>query len=85
MKKILKKISDIQNAMRVLEIMDKVSCDIEKSTVIKDYYVIKPKHSIPKEDAEDLRKIILYKEHYKKRSRLWKLFFPNIREGYRFL
>lgn len=90
MRRFLKKISDIPNAMRVLEIMDKCGgVDIEKVTrkgfEELDCWMIKPKWYVSKADAEDLRTITLHKEHYYKRSKIWKLVFPNIREGYRFL
>lgn len=90
MKRFFKKLSDIKNAIRVLEIMDECGgVDIEKVTrdgLDKyDYWVIKPKRYISKVDAEDLRKITLFKEHYCKRSRIWKIIFPNIIDGYRFL
>lgn len=89
MKKFLKRLSDVKNAMRVLEIMDKCGCDIEKVT--RDgldeynYWRIKPKWYVSKEEAEDLQTIILFKEHYCKRSKVWNIIFPNIRKGYRFL
>lgn len=90
MKKLLKKLADIQNAMRVLEIMDKCGgVDIEKVTrdgLDKyDYWIIEPKRYVSKTDAEDLRRITLHKEHYKNRSRLWKIIFPNVIDGHRFL
>ena len=89
MKKFLSKISDIKNAMRVLEIMDKCGCDIEKVTrdgLDKcDYWTIKPKWYVSEQDAKDLRTIILHKRHYYKRNKIWKIIFPNIRDGYRFL
>ena len=84
MKKFLKKLSDIPNAMRVLEIMDNCGCDIE---YVEDSgkWKIKPKWYVSKEEAEDLQTIILFKEHYCKRSKIWNVIFHNIREGYRFL
>lgn len=85
MKKLFKKISDIKNAMRILEIMDKCGCDIEKVDGCDDCWKIKPKWYVTKKEAEDLRKIVLYKEHYCKRNKIWKIIFPNIREGFRFL
>jgi hypothetical protein len=89
MKKWLKKISDIKNAMRVLEVMDNCECDIEKVTrdgLDKcDYWEIKPKWYVSEKDAKDLQTIILYKEHYCKRGKIWRFIFRNIREGYRFL
>lgn len=83
-RKILKRISDIPNAFRVLDIMDNVGCDIEE-TDYKGKYSIKPKWYVTEQEAKDLRTIILYKEHYKKRSNIWYLIFHNIRKGYRFL
>ena len=89
MKRFLAWISDIKNAMRVLEIMDKCGCDIEKVTrdgLDKgDYWKIVPKWYVSEKDAKDLQTICLYKEHYCKRSHLWERIFPNIREGYRYL
>ena len=90
MKKFFKKLADIQNALRVLEIMDECGgVDIErvdrKGFDNSDYWRIKPKGYVSQEQAEDLRKITLYKYHYKKRSKLWKIIFPNVRDGYRFL
>lgn len=89
MKRLLKKISDIKNAMRVLEIMDKCGCDIERVMLDgcekNDYWKIKPKWYVSEKDAKDLQTIILHKEHYCKRSKIWNLIFPNIIKGYRFL
>ena len=86
MKKWLKKISDIKNAMRVLEVMYKCGCDIEKVTRDSldkcDYWEIKPKWYVSEKDAKDLQTIVLHKEHYYKRSKIWKLIFRNIREEY---
>lgn len=84
LKKLLKRISDIPNAFRVLDIMDNVGCDIEE-TDYKGKYRIKPKWYVTEQEAKDLRTIILYKEHYKKRNNIWCLIFHNIRKGYRFL
>ena len=84
MKKFLAKISDIKNAMRVLEIMDRCGCDIEEVDGM-NYYRIRPKYYVSRTDAEDLRKIISYKEHYCKRSRIWNIIFPDVRDGCRFL
>lgn len=89
MKKFFKRIADIKNAMRVLEIMDKCGCDIEKITrdglSEHDYWRIKPKWYVSGKDAKDLQEIVLHKQHYCKRSKLWKFIFSNIRVGYRFL
>ena len=89
MKKFLAKISDIKNAMRVLEIMDKCGCDIEHvardGLDEYDYWKIVPKWYVSGKDAEDLQEIVLHKQHYCERSKLWKIIFPNIREGYRYL
>lgn len=80
----LKRISDIPNAFRVLDIMDNAGCDIEE-TDCKGKYRIKPKWYVTEQEAKDLRTIILYKEHYKKRNNIWYLIFHSIRKGYRFL
>ena len=89
MKRFLAMLSDIKNAMRVLEIMDKCGCDIEKETRDGlgdgDYWNIIPKWYVSEKDAKDLQEIILHKQHYCKRSKLWKIIFPNIREGCRYL
>lgn len=85
MKKWLKKISDIKNAMRVLEVMDNCGCDIEKVACDGDSWEIKPKWYVSEKDAKDLQTIVLHKKHYCKRSNAWKFIFKNIREGYRFL
>jgi len=84
MKKFLAKISDIKNAMRVLEIMDNCGCDIEHVEE-SDAWKIKPKWYVSKEEAEDLQNIVLHKEHYCKRNKLWNIIFPSIREGCRYL
>ena len=90
MEKLFKKLADIPNALRVLEIMDECGgVDIErvdrKGFEHSEYYRIKPKGYVSQKEAEDLRKITLYKQHYKKRSRFWKIIFPNVRDDYRFL
>lgn len=82
-KKILAKISDLPNAYRVLDIMDNAGCDIEEMR--KGYYKIIPKWYITEQEAKDLRTIVLHKQHYKKRSKIWYIIFYNVREGYRFL
>ena len=84
-KSLLAKISDLPNAYRVLEIMDLAGCDIEKIESCNDKYRIKPKWYVTKQEAEDLRNIILHKSHYKKRNNLWYKIFHNTRKGYRFL
>lgn len=82
--KLLSKILDIPNALRVLEIMDKVGCDIEKVKDLNgDYWKIKPKWYVSEKEAKDLQKIVLFHEHCKKRNRLWYKIF-RIRDGYRF-
>ena len=83
-KNILAKISDLPNAYRVLEIMDNAGCDIEKiESIPYDWYRIKPKWYVNRKEAEDLRTIILYKEHYQKRNKIWYKIFHNIRENCR--
>lgn len=82
-KRLLARISDLPNAYRVLDIMDNTGCDIEEITT--DHYRIKPKWYVTKQEAHDLRTIILHKEHYKKRNNLWYKIFNHTRKGYRFL
>ena len=82
-KRLLARISDLPNAYRVLDIMDNAGCDIEKTR--KGYYAIKPKWYITEQEAKDLRTIILHKQHYKKRNKIWYMIFHHVREGYRFL
>ena len=88
MKRFLMKLSDIQNVYRVLEIMDNCACDIEKDMTDgfseHDCWRIKPKWTVTEKEARDLQNIILHKEHYGKRSKFWKLLFPNFIEGGRF-
>lgn len=90
MRNFLKRISDIKNAMRVLEIMDAAGCDIEKVTregfADGNYWQIKPKWYVAEKEAKDLQKIISFKEnYYGNHHRFWKIWFRNIREGYRYL
>lgn len=87
MRKFLRRLSDLPNAYRVLDIMDKAGCDIEEVITrnCSIYYRIKPKWWVSKKDAEDLRKIVLYKEHYKERNKIWYKIFSNYRKGKRFL
>lgn len=64
MKKIIKHLSNLKDALRVLEIMDKCGgVDIEKVTdsdlAHSDYWRIKPKGYVSQKDAEDLRTITL--------------------------
>lgn len=84
MKKFLAKMSDIKNSMRVLEIMDECGCDIE-FVEESGKWKIKPKWYVSEKDAKDLQEIILHKQHYCKRNKLWNVVFPNVREGYRYL
>ena len=85
-KKILARISDLPNAYRVLDIMDNAGCDIEViENTHNTRYRIKPKWYVTKQEAYDLRTIILHKEHYKKRNNLWYKIFNHTRKGYRFL
>ena len=82
MVKLIKNLSNIKDAFRVLEIMDKVGVDIEE--ISENRWKIKPKCHISEEEAKDLRVICLYKEHYKKSSKLFHaLFYKNTRYGYR--
>ena len=88
MRNIIKDLSNLKDAFRVLEIMDKCGCDIEKVTrdgLDKcDYWRVKPKCYLSERDAKDLRKIGLYKEHYSKESKLFRwLFYRRFRAGSR--
>ena len=58
MRKLLKKISDLKNAYRVLEVMDKAGCDIEQVSNMNGYYKLKPKWYVSERDAKDLQKIV---------------------------
>lgn len=64
MRKLLKKISDLKNAYRVLEVMDKAGCDIEQVSNMNGYYKLKPKWYVSERDAKDLQKIVLHKKNY---------------------
>ena len=88
MRKLIKHLSNLKDAFRVLEIMDKCGCDIEKMTCDGldeyDYWIIKPKWYVSRKDAEDLQTIILHKRHYSKESKLFrKLFYRRFRTGTR--
>ena len=87
-KRLLARISDLPNAYRVLDIMDNAGCDIEelqKGFFKEKHYAIKPKWSVTEQEAKDLQTIILHKQHYKKRNKIWYMIFHHVREGYRFL
>ena len=83
----LARLCDIPNAIRVLEIMDSTGVDIEKverpGFENSNYWRVVTKWYIPEEDAEDLRTIVTYSRQYKQRSKIWRWFFPEIRDGYR--
>jgi len=85
--KLIKHLSNLNDAFRVLEIMDKAGVDIEQVSGFEGsekYWMIKPKWYISKQEAEDLRTICLHKEHYKKPSKLFhRLFYSHIIYGYR--
>ena len=88
MRNLIKDLSNLKDAFRVLEIMDKCGCDIEKITRDgldkRDYWAIKPKWYVSGKDAEDLQNIILHKEHYSKESKLFRwLFYRRFRAGTR--
>ena len=88
MKKLIKDLSNLKDAFRVLEIMDRCGCDIEKENsggLDKcDYWIIKPKWYVSEKDAKDLKTIILFKEHYSKESKLFRwLFYRRFRAGSR--
>ena len=90
MRKLLKKISDLKNAYRVLEIMDKAGCDIEKVTredlVDANYWVINTKWYVTEQEAKDLQTIVLFKEnYYGNHHKFWKIWFSSVRDGFRYL
>ena len=78
---LIKRLFDIKNAFRVLDIMDECGCDIEEQET--DRWKIIPKWYVSEEEAKDLRTIVLFRQQYRKRCRFWKIFFPNLTEGYR--
>lgn len=88
-RKIIKDLSNLKDAFRVLEIIDHMSgVDIEKVTrdgLDKyDYWNVIPKNYLSKRDAEDLQTIGLHKEHYSKESKLFRwLFYRRFRAGSR--
>ena len=80
--KLIKNLSNLKDAFRVLEIMDKIGVDIEE--ISENSWKIKPKWYVSEKEAKDLRIICLYKKHYKKSSKLFhKLFYKKTRYGYR--
>ncbi len=85
--KLIKHISNIKDAFRVLEIMDKAGVDIEQVSDFdgsEKYWRIKPKWYVSEQEAKDLRTICLHKEHYKKSSKLFhKMFYRHTIYGYR--
>ena len=84
-RKIIKDISNLKDAFRVLEIMDYMGgVDIEKVDGFENRWRIKPKGYLLEKDAMDLRKITTFNQHYKKQSKLFhKLFYRNYKYGYR--
>lgn len=86
--KLIKNLSNLKDAFRVLEIMDKMGgVDIEQVSGFEgseDCWKIKQKMYLYEEDAKDLRTICLYKQHYKRTSKLFhKLFYRHMIYGYR--
>ena len=83
-RKIIRDISNLKDAYRVLEIMDYIGgVDIEKVEGSEKYWRIKPKRYLLEKDARDLQSISFGK-HYGKRSKIFhKLFYKNYRYGYR--
>lgn len=79
MRNIIKDLSNIKDAFRVLEIMDKCGCDIEKVTRYGqdkyDDWEVKPKWYVSGNDAKDLQTIISHKRHYSKESKLFRRLF----------
>ena len=87
-KQFIARIYDIPNAFRVLDIMDKCGCDIERADnygiITHKSWRIKPKWYVTEQEAKDLQEIILFKQQYRRRSKLWnKLFFRHFRYGCR--
>lgn len=89
MKKIIKHLSNLKDAFRVLEIIDHMGgVDIEKVTRDGlneyDYWQVKPKRYLSGTDARDLQTIGLHKKHYSKESKLFRwLFYRNCVPGSR--
>lgn len=80
--KLIKHLSNLKDAFRVLEIMDKMGgVDIEQASGFEGsekYWRIKPKGYVSEQEAKDLRTICLYKEHYEQSSKLFhRLFYKN--------
>lgn len=88
MLKFIKYLSNLKDAFRVLEIMDKCGCDIEQCSEFsgnEEYWIIKPKWYVSKQEAKNLQMICLHHQHYKKTSKLFhKLFCKHIKYGYRY-
>lgn len=83
-RRLIKDLSNLRDAFRVLEIMDKAGVDIEQVEGCEKYWRIKPKYYVTERDAKDLQAITLFKYHYKKPSRIFhKLFYNDRRYGYR--
>ena len=83
MRNFIKDLSNLKDAFRVLEIMDKCSCNIEKVTrdgLDKcDYWTINPKCYVSEKDAKDLQTIILFKRHYSRERSVFKGYeFPRV-------
>lgn len=87
MRKLIKHLSNLKDAFRVLEIMDNAGVDIEQVSGFEgseEYWKIKPKWYVSEQQAKDLRTIVLHKEHYKKSSKLLhSLFYKNTIYGFR--
>jgi hypothetical protein len=88
MKKLFKKLLDLPNAFRVLEIMEECGGVYIRKVYRKgfeniDYWEIKPKGYVSQKEAEDLRTIISHGRQYKKRCWVLRFFSSKIRNGYR--
>lgn len=78
LKKLIARAFDLPNAFRVLDIMDEAGCDIVQKSDTR--WGIVPKWYVSEQDAKDLRKIVLHKEQYKRRNKMWySLVFRNLR------
>lgn len=87
--KLIDKLFNLKSAFRVLEIMDKCGADIENMSPsceeeYPECWAIRPKWYVNREDAEDLRRIVLYGYYYKNPPKLMhRLFYNDTRYGCR--
>ena len=70
----ISRIYDLPNAYRVLDIMDKAGADAVLAMTSGDgeeWWKIKTNWYVNDNDAADLIDIVLYKEQYRRRSKVW--------------